>query len=72
MSKKLWKKPVNINGKNAAMKDGIASLTVVNTRGFNLPQTGSYGTWMFTVCGILVMGAAAFMLLKLGRKEKSK
>lgn len=62
----------NINGKNAAMKDGIASLTVVNTRGFNLPQTGSYGTWMFTVCGILVMGAAAFMLLKLSRKEKSK
>lgn len=29
------------------------SLTVVNTSGFNLPQTGDYGTWMFTVGGVL-------------------
>lgn len=29
------------------------SLTVVNTSGFNLLQTGDYGTWMFTVGGVL-------------------
>ena len=36
-----------------------APLTVVNTRGFDLPETGDNGTMMFTVFGILAMAGAA-------------
>ena len=32
-----------------------APLTVVNTRGFDLPETGDNGTMMFTIVGILLM-----------------
>ena len=41
-----------------------APLSVVNTRGFDLPETGDHGTMMFTIVGILMMaGAAAFIVL---------
>uniref|UniRef100_UPI004028E70F SpaH/EbpB family LPXTG-anchored major pilin n=1 Tax=Faecousia sp. TaxID=2952921 RepID=UPI004028E70F len=47
-----------------------ALLTVVNTRGFDLPETGDNGTMMFTVAGILLMaGAAAMIFLSLRRKQ---
>ena len=46
-------------------------LTVVNTQGFNLPQTGSRGIWMYSVFGVIAMGAAAFMIFRLMRKQKS-
>lgn len=64
-----------VNGKAVEMKadnssaHGAVPFTVVNTKGFELPKTGSYGTWMFTVGGVLAMGAAAFMLYKLGRRK---
>ena len=48
----------------------LVPLTVVNTKGFDLPQTGSNGTWMFTVAGILLMaGAAAVIFLIVRRKS---
>ena len=41
-----------------------APLSVVNTRGFDLPETGDHGTMMFTIVGILMMtGAATFIVL---------
>ena len=41
-----------------------AALSVVNTRGFDLPETGDHGTMMFTIVGILMMaGAATFIVL---------
>ena len=43
-------------------------LTVVNTSGFDLPKTGDYGTWMFTVGGILLMGVAITVIFVLCRK----
>ena len=49
-------------------------LTVVNTRGFDLPETGDNGTMMFTIVGILAMaGAAAAIILvfKKGKKESA-
>ena len=39
-----------------------APLTVINTSGFDLPQTGDNGTWMFTVGGIMLMAGAAFII----------
>ena len=67
----------SVNGKAVEMEadngsvHGAVPFTVVNTKGFELPKTGSCGTWMFTVCGVLAMGAAAFLLVKLNRKKKS-
>jgi len=43
---------------------------VVNTRGFDLPETGDNGTMMFTVAGILLMaGAAGMIFLSLRKKQ---
>ena len=48
-----------------------APLTVVNTRGFDLPETGDNGTLMFTVFGILIMAGAAGVLYIVTRKKKA-
>ena len=48
-----------------------APLTVVNTRGFDLPATGDNGTMIFTVIGIIAMAGAMFVLYMVtGKKEK--
>ena len=62
-----------VNSKDVNMTDNnsLVPLGVVNTKGFNLPQTGSYGTWMFTVGGILAMGVAVIIILRVSRKQKS-
>ena len=46
-------------------------LKVVNTRGFDLPQTGDNGTWMFSVVGILMMAGASCFLLVLVTKKRT-
>ena len=43
-------------------------LTVINNPGFDLPKTGGYGTWMFTVGGCMLLGVAAFIVVR-GRKH---
>ena len=46
-------------------------LKVVNTRGFDLPQTGDHGTWMFSVIGILLMAGAAVVIIMTTRKKRT-
>ena len=46
-------------------------LKVVNTRGFDLPQTGDHGTWMFSVIGILLMTGAAVVIIMTSRKKRT-
>ena len=62
-----------VNGKDVTMTDGnaIVSLTVVNNPGFDLPKTGGYGTWMFTIGGMALLGAAAFIVIR-SRKHKNE
>ena len=62
-----------VNGKTVSMKDSnaIVPLTVINNPGFDLPNTGGYGTWMFTIGGVLLLGTAAFIVIR-SRKHKSK
>ena len=47
-----------------------APLTIVNTRGFALPQTGDNGTMVFTVIGVIAMAGAMFVLFLVTRKGK--
>ena len=70
---KLLTASATVNGKDVTMTDGnaIAPLTVVNNPGFDLPKTGGYGTWMFTIGGVALLGAAAFIVGK-SRKHKSE
>ena len=53
-------------------ENAVAPLTVVNTRGFDLPQTGDYGTWMFTVAGITLMAGAGLVILLVARKKREQ
>ena len=55
-----------VNGKDVTMTDGnaIVPMTVINNPGFDLPKTGGYGTWMFTVGGAALLGAAAFIVIR--------
>ena len=63
---KLLTASATVNGKDVTMSDGnaIVPLTVVNNPGFDLPKTGGYGVWMYTVGGVLLLGAAAFIVIR--------
>ena len=60
----------SVNGDAVDMEDGnaIVPLTVINNPGFDLPKTGGYGTWMFTVGGCMLLGVAAVIVVR-GRKH---
>ena len=70
---KLLTASATVNGKDVTMTDGnaIVPLTVVNNPGFDLPKTGGYGTWMFTIGGVVLLGAAAFIVIR-SRKHKDE
>ena len=59
-----------VNGDAVDMEDGnaIVPLTVINNPGFDLPKTGGYGTWIFSVGGCVLLGVAAFIVVR-GRKH---
>ena len=62
-----------VNGDPVEMVEDHAILpfTVVNTPDFELPKTGSYGTWMYTLGGVAVAGIAVVILLRGKKHEKS-
>ena len=70
---KLLTASATVNGKDVTMSDGnaIVPLTVINNPGFDLPKTGGYGTWMFTIGGVVLLGAAAFIVIR-SRKHKNE
>ena len=70
---KLLTASATVNGKDVTMTDGnaIVPLAVVNNPGFDLPKTGGYGVWMYTVGGVLLLGAAAFIVIR-SRKHKNE
>ena len=70
---KLLTTSATVNGKDVTMTDGnaIVPLTVVNNPGFDLPKTGGYGTWMFTIGGMALLGAAAFIVTR-SRKHRGE
>lgn len=74
---KLLTASATISGKNVNMTEDNGSanaeapLTVVNTRGFDLPKTGDNGTMMFTIVGILLMVGAAVVLYAVSSKKSA-
>lgn len=55
------------NGSNNAK----APLTIVNARGFDLPQTGDTGTWLYSVIGIVLMAGAAAAIVIVSKKKSA-
>ena len=70
---KLLTASTTVNGKDVTMSEenAVVPLTVVNNPGFDLPKTGGYGVWMYTVGGALLLSVAAFIVAK-SRKHKSE
>jgi len=66
-----------VDGNNVNMledngsKNAEAPLTVVNTRGFDLPSTGDRGVWMYGLAGVLLMACAAGILYIATRKKRT-
>ena len=51
--------------------NAIVPLKVVNTRGFDLPQTGDSGTMAFSIVGILLMACAVVVIVAIFRKKNT-
>ena len=62
-----------VNGEPVSMTDAnaVVPLRIINNPGFDLPKSGGYGVWMYTVGGVLLLGVAAFIVVK-SRKHKSE
>ena len=61
-----------VNGEPVSMTDAnaVVPLRIINNPGFDLPKTGGYGVWMYTVGGVLLLGEAAFIVIR-SRKHKN-
>lgn len=49
-----------------------APLTVINTRGFDLPKTGDNGTWMYTSVGVMLIAGSVIAIIVAMSKKKEK
>lgn len=59
--------------KEGEYSDGYVTLTVENSKGFTLPETGGMGTVLFTAGGVLLMGVGAVLLaVYLRRRTRAK
>ena len=51
--------------------NAFVPFTVINTRGFDLPQTGGMGNWMFPVFGLSAFALCVFAIFMVCRKKKA-
>lgn len=74
---KLLTASAKVNGKDVTMlqdnesENASVPLKVTNNRGFDLPQTGDHGIWMYSVGGILLMTVAIVAIYYLLRKKNA-
>ncbi len=52
--------------------NAIAPLKVINTKGFDLPETGDRGVWMYGLIGILLMAGSVASIFLTGRKKNTQ
>ncbi len=77
MEHKLLTASAEVNGKDVTMlqdndsANASVPLKVTNSRGWDLPQTGDNGTWMYSVGGILLMTVAIVAIYYLLRKKNA-
>lgn len=61
-------KKVTMNADNGS-DTAIVPLTVVNSKGFDLPATGGRGIALFTIAGIAIVAAAGSLLFMRKRSK---
>lgn len=64
---------VETSGENDTVEhhaDGLVPLTVTNSKLFTLPQTGGTGTLLFSLIGVVLMGAGVLVVLMALRRRK--
>lgn len=59
-------------GQDGSSANALVPLTIINTRGFDLPQTGSYGNWMFPVVGLSLLAVCIAGIVILCKKTLGK
>lgn len=59
-------------GKDGNSDNAFVPFNVVNTKGFDLPQTASRGNWMFPVIGISGLSIAILGIFLLSRKKTAQ
>ena len=50
----------------------LAPFTIINTRGFDLPQTGGTGNWLFPVIGMVMLAACITGIVILAKKKPAQ
>ena len=60
-SRDVYKRQVSTNAE--------VDMKIINNKSFKLPQTGGYGTWIFTLAGC---GAALGGVVLVTKKDKKK
>lgn len=59
---------------DSSSENAFVPFTIISTRGFDLPQTGGYGNWMFPVIGLTMLAlciAGIVIIRKKSGKENS-
>lgn len=51
--------------------NALVPLTVLNTRGFDLPKTGGTGTLVTTICGVLLVSGMIALALFTSKRKRS-
>lgn len=78
LAHKLLTASATVDGNDVTMNEdddsdnAIVPLTVVNTRGFDLPPTGERGMWLYPVIGLVGMAGAATVIVLFGKKRKEE
>ncbi len=58
--------------KESNEKNAYADATFVNKKGFNLPKTGGAGTAIFTLIGVVLMGGALLLVVRMRKANGAK
>ncbi len=70
-SAKVNDKPVTMAEDNTSV-NALVPLTIINNHGFDLPATGSTGTWLLSIIGIIGMAVCAAVIILLLRRKSNK
>ncbi len=70
-SAKVDNKQVTLGSDNGSA-NAFVHLTVVNTKGFDLPKTGGYGNWMFPAIGLSLVAVAVVVIYFAFRDKKKE
>lgn len=70
-SAKVNDKPVTMAEDNTSV-NALVPLTIINNHGFDLPATGSTGTWLLSIVGIVGMAVCAAVVILLLRRKSNK